>query len=192
MNQENKRKKFYQKEIELNRSIFLFFIFSGVGAAVLSALFIFLSSALLSLMINQGNIQSATGPVALFGQILVNYWLYIFGGSMLLVLIATHFTHRFSGPLTRFEMSLDRMINNNIGFEIKLRKNDENKSLANKFNLFNAWLSSTIQDLAFLSDKVDRQHVMLQKTDLAGDDTLQQAIVLNQKMKKILLAFECE
>jgi methyl-accepting chemotaxis protein len=192
MKQKNMRKKFYQKGIYLNRSIFLFFIFSGAGAAVLSALFVFFSSVLLSLMINQGNIQSAISPVTLFGQILVNYWLYIFAGSMLFILIATLFTHRFSGPLTRFEMSLDRMINNNIGFEIKLRKNDENKSLANKFNLFNAWLSSTIQDLRFLSDKVDKHHVMLQKTDLSKDDTLQQAIVLNQKMKQILFAFKCE
>ena len=192
MKQKNKRKKFYRKEIKLNRSNFIFFIFSGVGAAILSALFIFFSSTLLSLMINKGNLQSATGPVALFGQILVTYWFYIFVGSMLLILIATLFTHRFSGPLSRFEMSLDRMINNNIGFEIKLRKNDENKTLANKFNLFNAWLSSTIQDLTFLSDTVGRHHAMLQKTDLAEDDTLQEAIVLNQKMKKILLAFECE
>ncbi|MBW1894088.1 MAG: hypothetical protein JRF40_00455 [Deltaproteobacteria bacterium] len=184
-----KRRKFYQKEIELYKSIFSFFIIAGAGAAILAGFYIFISTTFASLIVNEGSVLPASGIAALLGDILTSVWPYVIIGCILLICIATIFTHRFAGPLYRFEVSLDRMISSDLRFKIVLRKKDECKSLADKINLFNSGLSSKLSSMTALVTEVDKHHIKLKEEDDVNE-TLEQAIKLNQKLKKMLAEYK--
>ncbi len=110
----------------------------------------------------------------------------------MLICLATFFTHRFAGPVYRFEDSLDRMIHNDINFQIHLRKNDEGKQLAEKINHFNSLLASTIKSIAFLSDEMDKTHLILRKELKEENSSLEQAISLNRKIRKTISEYKYE
>ena len=189
-NQKNKRKFFFQKELSLYKSIFSFLILTGIGTAVLSAMYVLFSIKLLSYTIGSGSGMESVSAIPLMTKLLGNYWFYVILGAALLICLATFFTHRFAGPLYRFEMSLDRMIKNDIGFQINLRKNDEGKQLAEKINQFNTRLASSVKSIVFLSDEVEKIHLLLRK-ELAGqNNTLEQAIALNRKLKKTISEYK--
>lgn len=188
----NKRKRFYQKDLALYKSIFSFFIFAGLGISLITVFYTSFALNIISLVLGSESLQNPTGPMLLVGKILGSYWFYIILGSAFLVCLANFFTHRFAGPLIRYEMSLDKMINNDVSFKINLRKDDETKQLAEKINQFNARLSSTFKSLAFLSGEVEKNHLMLQKTLKEDKHVLEQATALNRKLKKIVAAFKYE
>lgn len=183
-----RRRKFYQKEIKLFKSIFSFFILAGFGAAILAGFFIFFSTTLASLIMDTGSALPDLGPGTLFGEILTNVWLYVLICSLFLVVIATIFTHRFAGPLYRFEVSLDRMIKGDFRFMIVLRNKDECTSLADKINLFNSRLSSTFGTMNTIVTEIDKYHIKLTKEEV--NDTMEQAIKLNRQLKKILAGYK--
>ncbi|MCP4682146.1 MAG: hypothetical protein GY864_07420 [Desulfobacterales bacterium] len=191
MTEENKRRKFYQKELTLYRSIFSFFVISGLGVAILAVLYVFVSSMIISMIVDKGAIQSVAGPTTIIGKVLVSYWLYIIVGGLFLVAVSVFYTHRFAGPLYRFEASIDRMIDKDIGFEIGLRKNDECQSLAEKINKLNSELSTTVKSMSTLVEEVDNIQIGLYKELGGKNKTLKNAIVSNRKLQKILKDFKC-
>jgi len=180
----NKRKFFFQKELSLYKSIFSFLVLTGIGTAVLSAMYVLFSIKLLAYVIGSGSGMESVGSIPLMTKMLGNYWFYVIIGAALLICLATYFTHRFAGPLYRFEISLDRMIKNDIGFQINLRKNDEGKQLAEKINQFNTRLASSIKSVVFLSDEIEKIHQNLRKEFQSQNNSLEQAIALNRKLKK--------
>ena len=184
-----KRKKFYQKELALYRSLFTFFIIAGVGAAILAAFYLLFSSAVVDLLINEGGPSSASGPVALLGDILTGAWLYITIGGLLLVILATLFTHRFAGPLYRFEVSLDTMIKGDVSFKIVLRKKDECKSLADKINMFNSNLCSSLDSMSAIASEIETRQEKL-KAEYGSSETLENAMKANRRIKNILSGYK--
>ncbi|RJP74959.1 MAG: hypothetical protein C4522_21820 [Desulfobacteraceae bacterium] len=191
-NQTNKRKYFFQKEISLYKSIFSFLLLVGIGTAVLSGLYTFFSIKLISYFIGNGSTMDPAASIPLLSKILGNYWFYIIIGSALLICLATFFTHRFAGPIYRFEISLDRMIKNDIGFQIHLRKNDEGKQLAEKINQFNTRLAASLRSIVFLSDEIEKTQLVLKKELQGSNSTLEQAIALNRKLKKTVSDYKYE
>jgi methyl-accepting chemotaxis protein len=180
-----KRKKFYQREIELYRSFFTFFVIAGIGAAILAAFYMFFSSAFVDFLINGSESSSVFAPVGILGDVLTGVWVYVIIGGTLLVIIATLFTHRFAGPLYRFEVSLDKMIGGDIRFKIVLRKKDECKALANKINQFNSNLSSNLSGMTAITAEIDKQHSRLEE-EYGSNEILENAVRANKRMKTIL------
>jgi len=187
----NKRKYFFQKQLSLYKSIFSFLLLIGIGTAVLSGIYTFFSIKLITYFMGHEGVLDPSGA-PLLSRILGSYWFYIITGAALLICLATFFTHRFAGPIYRLEDSLDRMIDNDINFQIHLRKNDEGKQLAEKINHFNALLASTIKSIAFLSDEMDKMHSILRKELKQENSTLEQAISLNRKIAKTISEYKYE
>jgi methyl-accepting chemotaxis protein len=188
----NKRKYFFQKQISLYKSIFSFLLLIGIGTALLSGIYTFFSIKLITYFMGHEGALDPSVSIPLLSRILGSYWFYIITGAALLICLATIFTHRFAGPIYRFEDSLDRMIHNDIYFQIHLRKNDEGKQLAEKINHFNAMLASTIKSIAFLSDEMDKNHLILRKELKQENSTLEQAISLNRKIGKTISEYKYE
>ena len=184
-----KRRKFYQREIELYRSLFTFFIIAGVGAAILAAFYIFFSSAFVGQIINESGSSSVLGPAAILGDVLTGVWVYVIVGAILLVILASLFTHRFAGPLYRFEISLDKMNKGDLSFKIVLRKKDECQTLADKINLFNSNLSSSFSNMTAIAGEIETQHKKL-KEQYGENEILVNAVKANTKMKDILSGYK--
>jgi len=184
-----KRKKFYQREVELYSSLFAFFIIAGTGAAILAAFYLFFSSAFVDLIINESGSSSVLGPVAILGDALTGVWAYVTIGAILLIILASLFTHRFAGPLYRFEISLDKMTSGDHSFKIVLRKKDECKSLASKINQFNSGLSSNLSSMTSITAEIDRLHSKL-KEEYGSNEMLENAVRANKQMKHILSGYK--
>jgi len=188
----DQRKRFYQKRIALYKSIFSFFIFAGLGIALLALFYTIFSANIVGYLLAKYDIGTSPGML-LLSRILENQWFYIVFGGFLLVSLATFFTHRFAGPLYRFEVSLDRMISRDFSFTITLRKNDECKNLAQKINLFNGKMASTIKTMAFLADEMEKCHRELRKNIRGRDfEVLEETSNLNKRLKIILSGFTYE
>jgi methyl-accepting chemotaxis protein len=191
-NKKNKRKHFFQKDLALYKSIFSFLLLIGIGTAILTVVYTFFSIRLLSYFVGHESALDPVGPLFFLSKVLSSHWFYIITGCAFLICIATFFTHRFAGPIYRFEMSLDKMIHNDIGFQIHLRKNDEGKQLAEKINHFNTRLASSIKSIVFLSDEIEKTHLILRNVSKEENNTLEQAISLNRKLKKTVSEYKYE
>ena len=66
-------------------------------------------------------------------------------------------THRFAGPIFRFEKSMEEMTKGNLNFRIYLRAKDEGKELAEKINILIDMLSSNIKEMRRLSEEVNNK-----------------------------------
>lgn len=192
MTQQDKRKKFYQKKLTLYKSIFSFFMFAGLGIAMLSFFYTVFATSIAAYLTGQYEPGAAPAAVRLLSSLIENQWLYTIAGGILLVLLSTYFTHRFAGPLYRFEVSLDRMANKDFGFTIRLRKNDECETMAEKLNALNAQMSSAITSMRYLVDDLEQYHTRLGNM-LSGEkyDLLADAVRVNQKLKRAMAAFKC-
>lgn len=188
-----KRKKFYQKQIALYKSIFSFFVFVGLGIALLTVFYSFFAANIISYLIDKYNLEASSGPVVFLSSLLGNQWFYIIFGGLLLIATATFFTHRFAGPLFRFESTLDQMIGKDFTVQITLRQNDECKVLADKFNQFNSRMSSSLKTMRFLADEIAKNHARLQN-DLDGRayDLVIETRDLNERLQKMITAFKFE
>lgn len=193
MSHENKRKRFYQKKLTLYKSIFSFFMFVGLGIAMLTVFYTVFATNIAAYLIDTYKYESPSGPIVFLSTIIENRWLYVIFGGGMLVLLSTLFTHRFAGPLYRFEMSLDQMAKKDFSFTIRLRKNDECRQLAEKFNLLNRNMSGSIKSLGHLADDLEQQHARI-GTQLSGDarDALIEAMETHRKIKRKLEAFKCQ
>jgi len=193
MSQRDQRRKFYQKRVALYKSIFSFFIFAGLGIALLAIFYTIFSANFVGYLLDRYNLGSSSGAVLLLSQIIGNQWFYIILGGFLLVGLSTFFTHRFAGPLYRFEMSLDRMISRDFSFKITLRKNDECKNLAQKMNVFNGKIASTLKTMMFLAEEMEKNHRKLQNGVQGRDfEILMETANLNKRLKTMLSGFKYE
>ncbi len=191
MTKQNKRKKFYQKQIALYKSIFSFFIFVGLGISLLTVFYSFFVTNILNYLIDKYNVEATSGAMVFLSSLLGNQWFYIILGGVLLIALATFFTHRFAGPLYRFEVSLERMINKDFTIQINLRKNDECQALADKFNQFNSRMASSLKTMRFLADEIAKNNGRL-RNDLEGRayDLLTETSDLNDRLRKMITAFK--
>lgn len=193
MKNDNRRKNLFQKKIPLYRSIFSFLIFSSIGIAVLTLFYTIFSTNALALVYNNYHIQTNSDHIAFLGGFLSYHWFYLVTGGFFLVLISISFTHRFAGPLSRFEISLDKMINKDFGFEIDLRKNDECKPFAQKINLYNRTISSAIKTMKRLAYDMDKNHNMIREKVSVVDDqifeALNKVVADNRRLMRLLSEF---
>ncbi|MFA6054591.1 MAG: methyl-accepting chemotaxis protein, partial [Thermodesulfovibrionales bacterium] len=102
-------------------------------------------------------LQIGKTPLILMKEILSAQWIFVVAGGFLVVVLSMFLTHRFAGPIFRFEKSIEEMTKGNLNFRIYLRAKDEGKELAEKINILIDMLSSNIKEMRRLSEEVNNK-----------------------------------
>jgi len=92
---------------------------------------------------------------ALFSQGLLAGGILIVVGFILILVASLLLSHRFTGPLYRFETTLDHMQKGRLDIVIHLREKDQGKELAEKINTFNDQLSRSFRTISCSSMAID-------------------------------------
>ncbi len=166
-----RRNYFIKKDLQ-GKYVFMFFIFVVLGSILFTVLFALLSSHTLTVVYERNNLRIGLTPMILLKEIIRAYWLFIISGGLLVALTAVFVTHRFAGPVYRFEKTLEDLIEGRLNFQIRLRKRDEAKELAERFNKMINLYSTRLKEIRELADKIKRELNTLQKGDditLSGD-----------------------
>ena len=140
-----RRNYFIKKDLQ-GKYIFIFFIFVIAGSYLFTAILGLMSSDTLTMVYKDHNLHLGKTPVVLLRELLRAHWIFIVTGGVLVVLVSVFLTHRFAGPLYRFEKSVEEMSRGNFNFEIRLRSGDEAKELAEMLNGFNTGISSRLRE----------------------------------------------
>jgi methyl-accepting chemotaxis protein len=157
MNRTWKRRNYFIKKDLQGKYIFTFFIFVVVGSIIFTLLFSLLSSDTMTIVYDDYNLRIGKTPLMLIKEILSAQWIFIVAGGALVVILSMFLTHRFAGPIFRFEKSIEDMTKGNLNFRIYLRAKDEGKDLAEKINILIDMLSSDIKEMRRLSEDVNKK-----------------------------------
>jgi methyl-accepting chemotaxis protein len=185
-----RRKNYFIKKELQGRYIFSFFLFVVAGSFFFTIIFSLLSADTLTIAYKDYDLRLGKTPLILLRETLSAYWIFIFTGGLLVVLAAMFITHRFAGPLYRFEKSLEEMLKGNFDFEIRLRSSDEAKELAQMLNEFTARFSSHLKEIKDLAEKTG-SHISNAK-EAKGPETaaeLDEAAADNRRIGEILRNF---
>ncbi len=184
-----RRNYFIKKDLQ-GRYIFSFFIFVMAGSFFFTIIFSLLSADTLTIEYRNYDLRLGKTPVILLREILSAHWIFILAGGLLVVIASMLLTHRFAGPVYRFERSLEEMLKGNLDFEIRLRSGDEAKELALLLNELTASLSSRLREIRELADEAG-SHISDARGaagDAAGTE-LDKAAAANGKIGEKLRSF---
>lgn len=189
-----RRNYFIKKELQ-GRYIFNFFIFVIAGSILFSLIFSYLSFNTLTVVYKDYNLQIGKTPLILFKEILSAHWIFIFTIGISIVIISMFLTHRFAGPMYRFEKSVEEMINGNFNFEIRLRKRDEGKELAEKMNQLIDLISSRFKEMRYIFDELNSKNALVtqlikQQENKSVIPEIEKIISLNGKLRDLLYSFK--
>ncbi len=190
-----RRNYFIKKDLQ-GKYIFSFFIFVVLGSILFTAILSFLSADTLTIVYDNYNVKIGQTPLMLLKEILSAHLIFIVTGGLLVVVLSMFLTHRFAGPLFRFEKSVEDMISGNFAFQIWLRNKDEGKELAEKINRLIMMLSATLKDLkqmnADMESTLSDTSRILDETDCGKEapGNLKKAQGLNKQMNEILDRFK--
>jgi methyl-accepting chemotaxis protein len=157
MNRTWKRRNYFIKKDLQGKYIFTFFIFLVAGSIIFTLLFSLLSSNTMTIVYDNYNLRIGKTPLMLIKEILSAQWIFVVAGGFMVVIISMFLTHRFAGPIFRFEKSIEEMTKGNLNFRIRLRAKDEGKELAEKINILIDMLSSNIKEMRRLSEEVNNK-----------------------------------
>jgi methyl-accepting chemotaxis protein len=157
MNRTWKRRNFFIKKDLQGKYMFSFFIFLVAGSVIFTLIFSLLASNTMTIVYDNYKLQIGKTPLMLIKEILSAQWIFIVAGGFLFVVLSMFLTHRFAGPIFRFEKSIEEMTKGNLNFRIYLRAKDEGKELAEKINILIDMLSSDIKEMRRLSEEVNNK-----------------------------------
>lgn len=157
MNRTWKRRNYFIKKDLQGKYIFSFFIFMVAGSIIFTLILGLLSSDTMTIVYENYKLQIGKTPLMLIKEILSAQWIFIVAGGFLFVVLSMFLTHRFAGPIFRFEKSIEEMTKGKLDFRIYLRAKDEGKELAEKINIFIDMLSSDIKEMKRLSEEVNNK-----------------------------------
>jgi methyl-accepting chemotaxis protein len=127
------------------------------GSIIFTLLFTLLSSNTMTIVYDNYNLRIGKTPLMLVKEILSAQWIFIVAGGFMVVILSMFLTHRFAGPIFRFEKSIEEMTKGNLNFRVYLRAKDEGKELAEKINILIDMLSSNIKEMRRLSEEVSNK-----------------------------------
>ena len=157
MNRTWKRRNYFIKKDLQGKYMFSFFIFVVAGSIIFTLILSLLSSDTMTIVYDNYKLQIGKTPLMLMKEILSAQWIFIVVGGFLVVMLSMFLTHRFAGPIFRFEKSIEEMTKGNLNFRIHLRATDEGKELAEKINILIDMLSSNIKEMRRLSEEVNNK-----------------------------------
>ena len=190
-----KRRNYFIKRELQGKYIFSFFIFVTTGGIIFTLIFSLLSADTLTIVYDNYNLRIGKTPSVLLKELLSANWIFIVAGGLTVVILSMFLTHRFAGPIFRFEKSVDEMTKGNLNFVIRLRSKDEGKELAEKINRLILMLSSNIREMRYLSGEIDskltdvRTSMKKKKPDSDFAPDVEIAGDLNRKLNDILQTF---
>jgi methyl-accepting chemotaxis protein len=149
-----RRNYFIKKDLQ-GRYIFSFFIFVIFGVIIFTLIFSLLSANTLTVVYEDYSLRIGKTPFILIKEILRADWIFVVTAGLSLVIISMFLTHRFAGPMYRFEKSVEEMLGGNFDFQIRLRKKDEGKELAAMMNQLISTISSNLREMRDLTDAIE-------------------------------------
>ncbi|NWF98958.1 MAG: methyl-accepting chemotaxis protein [Nitrospirae bacterium] len=189
-----RRNYFIKKDLQ-GKYMFSFFVFVIAGSIIFTLIFSLLSSDTLTIVYEDYNLKIGKTPIMLLKEILSAHWIFIVVGGLAVVILSMFLTHRFAGPIFRFERSIDEITNGNLNFQIKLREKDEGKELANKINKMILMFSDNFKEMEKISEEIRNELNSIQedlKDSRQNENTIHKidsAIKLNRKLYDILHKF---
>lgn len=190
-----RRNYFIKKELQ-GKYIFAFFLFVILGSVIFSLIFSMLSADTLTIAYKDYDLQIGKTPLILVREILSAHWIFIVTAGLAVVVLSMFLTHRFAGPMFRFEKSVEEMVKGNFDFKIHLRKKDEGKELAEALNQLIDVISSDVKEMRRLTDEIrDRLAESGRADDSAKESSevgagLKEVDALNQRLREILYRFK--
>ena len=185
-----KRRNFFIKKELQGKYVFSFFILVILGSILYTAVFSILSANTLTIVYKGNNLYLGKTPYILFEAMLRANWILILGGGIIVVIISVFLTHRFAGPIYRFERTIDGMALGNLNFNITLRKHDEGRDLAEAINRLKNTLSSNIDSMRALSNEIDADLKRASAAVPSGQEDvgpiLTHTIKINGQLRQIL------
>ena len=142
-----KRRNYFIKKDMQGKYIFTVFLFAIFGCLLLTFIFSRLSANTLTITYTDSVLKIDRTPIVLAKEMLKANWIFILTGGFFIGFLALFVTHRFAGPLYRFEETLNGMIEGDHSFVIRLRTHDEGKECAGMLNLYNEKISGDIKEL---------------------------------------------
>lgn len=184
------RKRYFIKGSMQGKFIATFLILITLGGIAFTAIFSIFAVDTFTLIYKTYGIEHGKTSFTLIKELIKEHWLFIIIGNIIIIIAATILTHRFAGPLYRFEKTLDDMIEGNLCNEIKLRRNDEGKELARMINEFNRMLSNDLTKIGSISDEIEKSLAEIsqsfQKEGKGKPAEIYALGELNNKLKEVI------
>jgi len=191
-----RRRNYFIKRDLQGRYVFNFFIFILFGTIIFTLIFSALTINTLTVVYEDYNLKIGKTPIVLLKEILKTHWFFLLTVGIAIVIASIFLTHRFAGPIYRFEKSVEEMIKGNFNFIIRLRKKDEGKELANLMNELNSTISRIINEIKDISDKLGEEALliseMLKKEEHSVEikNSLEKIREAQKKLSNILSQFK--
>lgn len=152
-----RRKNYFIKKELQGKYVFNFFIILLIGTIIFTFIFSALTTKTLTVVYEDYNLKIGKTPFVLFKEIIKTHWIVLITAGVVVVIFSIFLTHRFAGPIYRFERSIEEMIKGNFSFVIRLRKKDEGKELANLLNELNSVLSLHLREMKDINRIIRKQ-----------------------------------
>ena len=191
-----RRRNYFIKRDLQGRYVFNFFIFILFGTIIFTLIFSALTINTLTVVYEDYNLKIGKTPIVLLKEILKTHWFFLLTVGIAIVIASIFLTHRFAGPIYRFEKSVEEMIKGNFNFIIRLRKKDEGKELANLMNELISTISRIINEIKDISDKLGEEALliseMLKKEEHSVEikNSLEKIREAQKKLSNILSQFK--
>jgi methyl-accepting chemotaxis protein len=191
-----RRRNYFIKRDLQGRYVFNFFIFILFGTIIFTLIFSALTINTLTVVYEDYNLKIGKTPIVLLKEILKTHWFFLLTVGIAIVIASIFLTHRFAGPIYRFEKSVEEMIKGNFNFIIRLRKKDEGKELANLMNELISTISRIINEIKDISDKLGEETLliseMLKKEEHSVEikNSLEKIREAQKKLSNILSQFK--
>ncbi|RMG03666.1 MAG: methyl-accepting chemotaxis protein [Nitrospirae bacterium] len=182
MNTRWRRRNYFIKRDLQGRYIFSFFLFVTLGSILFALIFSTLTSGTLTMTYENYKLQIGKTPVILLREFISAHWIFLITGGVLVTVLSMFLTHRFAGPVFRFEKTLQSIIDGKLDFAVRLRKKDEAKEIA---ELFNRLIETLNRDISSLKNEVAILEKLLD--EMVQQDT---TITENEWFRKIRSSVE--
>ena len=171
-----RRKLFINHELQ-GKLIFQVFIVSFCGVA-------------LSVSLGGAGVTVGNTPLILAQKLLQAHWLFLLIGGVVVSLLTLLVSHRFAGPLYRFEATFTELAARNLDQLIHLRPKDVGQPLAELVNRFTASYSTDIAELRALNDQL--ADILRDGKQQPAAVELQRAADLSQQVAALLSKYRCK
>lgn len=157
MQEKYRRRNFFIKKEMQGQYIFTIFLFVIFGCLIFTFIFSQLTANTMTITYEHAALQVGQTPAILIRELLKANWIFILTGGLFIGVLALFITHRFAGPLYRFEKTLELMLREDHSSAIRLRPSDEAKEVAELLNRYNDKISSDLLTLRSEAEKVFEQ-----------------------------------
>ena len=142
-----KRRNYFIKPHIQGRFIVKIFVLMLFCCILYAAFFANFSTDSMTITYKDYHLMLGKTPIILFKDMLKAQGAFIVSGGIGVVIFALIISHRFAGPLYKFELCVKSMLEGDHAFTIELRPNDKGHELAELINLYNEKVAREICEM---------------------------------------------